>query len=253
MRGLSGGLGAGGEVDRQLAFVHEGVEARVDEVFHERVHLMQGVGGELGILARQHAAHEVAALGGGDDLPPLHGAGHRDAVGGTVEHARTPAGGAMLGDCDDVPLVDQALQMLADGVGVQLRGGDDLGDRALRLLLHQVEDLDTRVAGDGAVPRGATCGHTTHYSRLRPCAPLRFPACFFRSAGRRAKCRLNRFRRPPHRPNRSIPPAFTTSAQRKRGQRQRGAAATQHRVSCGCSPSRAPARRASRTIPPGAG
>jgi hypothetical protein len=59
-----------------------------------------------------------------------------------VEHARATARRAVLGLGDDVPVVDEALQVLAHRVRVELRRRDELGDGPLRLILHEVQDLD---------------------------------------------------------------------------------------------------------------
>ena len=55
-----------------------------------------------------------------------------------------------------LPAFEQALQVLANRVRVQLGRLAQFGDRALSALLQNVEDLDARVAGDRAV---AGAGH----------------------------------------------------------------------------------------------
>jgi hypothetical protein len=166
LHGLGTRVRARRDVDRQRVLVDRRVEARLDQVFDERIDLVDGAGGETGIGRigpGHHAAHQVAALRGlprlplGDRTDPM-GAGCR-----AVERARATPCGAVLDVGDDVAAVDESLEVFAHRVGMQLRRRAEVGDRALAPHVQGLQDLHARVAGDRAV---RCSGHTSKYGQL---------------------------------------------------------------------------------------
>ena len=120
------------EVDGQLVFVNQRLEARIEKVVDNGVDLVLRIGIQVSGLSRQHPAHEIAALGGVADARAGNRAGcARSSRSGAVQHAGAPPALAFLALDDHMTAVDQSLQVLANGVGMKARGLAQFGDGPL--------------------------------------------------------------------------------------------------------------------------